>query len=77
MITCAEQFRVMAFAQLTYRESLRDIEVGLAAQKDKLYHMGFREPIKRSTLADVNALRPWRIYPLLRKRLDTAINERS
>ncbi len=46
-LMCAEQFCVMAFAQLTYRESLRDIEVCLAAQKDKLCHMGFREPIKQ------------------------------
>jgi hypothetical protein len=60
--SCAEQFRVMAFAQLTFRESLRDIEVCLAAQTTKLYHMGFREPIKRSTLADANENRDWRIY---------------
>ena len=44
-LTCAEQFRVMAFAQLTYRESLRDIEVCLSAQTNKLYHMGIREPV--------------------------------
>lgn len=49
-LTFAEQFRIMAFAQLTYRESLRDIEVCLAAQSAKLYHMGFRQEIKRSTL---------------------------
>jgi transposase len=61
-LSCAEQFRVMAFAQLTFRESLRDIEVCLAAQSTKLYHMGFREPIKRSTLADANESRDWRIY---------------
>jgi hypothetical protein len=61
-LSCAEQFRVMAFAQLTYRESLRDIEVCLSAQAAKLYHMGFREPIKRSTLADANEARDWRIY---------------
>jgi hypothetical protein len=61
-LSCAEQFRVMAFAQLTFRESLRDIEVCLAAQVAKLYHMGFREPIKRSTLADANERRDWRIY---------------
>jgi len=70
-LTCAEQFRVMAFAQLTYWESLRDIEVCLAAQKDKLYHMGFREPVKRSTLADANELRPWRIYADFASRLIT------
>jgi hypothetical protein len=51
-MTCAEQFRVMAFAQLTYRESLRDIEVSLSVQAAKLYHMRFRELIRRSTLTD-------------------------
>ena len=61
-MTCAEQFRVMAFAQLTYRESLRDIEVGLSAQSAKLYHMGFRQEIKRSTLADASKTRDWRIH---------------
>lgn len=61
-LSCAEQFRVMAFARLTYRESLRDIEVCLLAQAAKLYHMGFREPIKRSTLADANEARDWHIY---------------
>jgi hypothetical protein len=61
-LTCAEQFRIMAFAQLTYRESLRDIEVCLAAQQAKLYHMGIREPVARSTLAKANELRDWRIY---------------
>jgi len=61
-LTCAEQFRAMAFAQLTYRESLRDIEACLLAQAAKLYHMGFREPIRRSTLADANESRDWRIY---------------
>ena len=59
---CTEQFRVMAFAQLTYRESLRDIEVCLSAQAAKLYHMGFRHEIKRSTLADANETRDWRIH---------------
>jgi Domain of unknown function (DUF4372)/Transposase DDE domain len=61
-MTCADQFRVMAFAQLTYRESLRDIEVCLSAQAAKLYHMGFRHEIKRSTLADANETRDWRIH---------------
>jgi len=61
-LSCAEQFRVLAFAQLTYRESLRDIEACLSAQASKLYHMGFREPIRRSTLADANERRDWRIY---------------
>src|SRR5271157_1502120 len=61
-LSCAEHFRVMAFAQLTYRESLRDIEACLSAQTAKLYHMGFREPIRRSTLAEANEARDWRIY---------------
>ena len=61
-LRCAEQFRVMAFAQLTYRESLRDIEACLSAQAAKLYHMGFQEPVRRSTLADANEARDWRIY---------------
>jgi len=68
-LTCAEQFRIMAFAQLTYRESLRDIEVCLGAQAGKLYHMGFREPVKRSTLADANESRDWRIYADFGQRL--------
>jgi hypothetical protein len=61
-LSCAEQFRVMAFAQLTYRESLRDIEVCLSAHATKLYHMGIHEPVARSTLADANETRDWRIY---------------
>jgi len=61
-LACTEQFRAMAFAQLTYRESLRDIEVCLSAQAAKRYHMGFRHEIKRSTLADANESRDWRIY---------------
>ena len=61
-MTCADQFRVMAFAQLTYRESLRDIEVCLSVQSSKLYHMGFRQEIKRSTLSDANEARDWRIH---------------
>jgi hypothetical protein len=52
----------MAFAQLTYRESLRDIEACLSAHAAKLYHMGFRSPVSRSTLADANERRDWRIY---------------
>ena len=68
-LSCAEQFRVMAFAQLTYRESLRDIEVCLSAQAAKLYHMGFREPIRRSTLADANESRDWRIHADFAQRL--------
>ena len=61
-LRCAEHFRIMAFAQLTYRESLRDIEVCLSAQAGKLYHMGFRQPSRRSTLADANERLDWRIY---------------
>ena len=61
-LACTDQFRVMAFAQLTYRESLRDIEACLSAQAAKLYHMGFRHEIKRSTLADANETRDWRIH---------------
>ena len=68
-LTCAEQYRAMAFAQLTYRESLRDIEACLTAQQAKLYHMGFREPVHRSTLADANELRDWRIYAEFAQRL--------
>ena len=68
-LSCAEQFRVMAFAQLTYRESLRDIETCLAAQASKLYHMGFREPVRRATLADANEARDWRIYAEFAQRL--------
>jgi hypothetical protein len=68
-LTCADQFRVMAFAQLTYRESLRDIEVCLSAQVAKLYHMGLRQEIKRSTLADANEARDWRIHAEFAQRL--------
>jgi hypothetical protein len=60
--TCADQFRCMAFAQLTFRESLRDIEACLSAQATKLYHRGLRAAISRSTLADANESRDWRIY---------------
>jgi hypothetical protein len=61
-MTCAEQFRVMAFAQLTWRESLRDIEATLAANSSKLYAMGLRHSVRRSTLADANEARDWRIW---------------
>jgi hypothetical protein len=61
-LRCSEQFRVMAFAQITYRESLRDIEACLGAQPSKLYGMGLREPVARSTLADENEARDWRIW---------------
>lgn len=61
--TCWDQFLALAFAQLTYRESLRDIEACLGAVPEKLYHMGFRcGPISRSTLADANETRDWRIF---------------
>jgi hypothetical protein len=60
--SCWDQFLCMAFAQLTYRESLRDIEVCLRAWQEKLYHMGIRSPISRSTLAYTNENREWRIY---------------
>ncbi len=70
-LSCAEQWRVMAFAQLTYRESLRDIEACLLAQAGKLYHMGLRSPVSRSTLADANERRDWRIYADLAQRLIT------
>jgi len=61
-LTCAEQFRVLAFAQLTWRESLRDVEATLGANADKLYAMGLRNRVRRSTLADANELRDWRIW---------------
>src|SRR5262249_36997288 len=60
--SCFDQFLCMAFAQLTYRESLRDIETCLRALHKKLYHAGFRGTIARSTLADANEHRDWRIY---------------
>jgi hypothetical protein len=61
-LPCTEQFRVMAFAQMTWRESLRDIEACLSAQSAKLYHMGLRKAVARSTLADANESRDWRIW---------------
>src|SRR6266436_9606011 len=60
--SCLDQFLCMAFAQLTYRESLRDVEACLRAQSSKLYHLGFRARIARNTLANANATRDWRIY---------------
>lgn len=60
--SCLDQFLCMAFAQLTYRESLRDIEACLRAQPTKLYHMGLRGNVSRSALADANEWRDWRIY---------------
>lgn len=61
-LNCAEQFRIMAFAQLTWRESLRDIEVTLGANSKKLYAMGFSNPVRKSTLADANEVRDWRVW---------------
>jgi len=60
--SCWEQYLCLAFAQLTYRESLRDIEACLCAAGAKLYHMGFRSQVRRNTLANANARRDWRIY---------------
>ena len=61
--SCRDQFRCYAFAQLTWRESLRDIEACLNIQSSKLYHLGFRCPrIARNTMANANAVRDWRIY---------------
>lgn len=60
--SCLDQYLCMAFAQLTYRESLRDIEACLRAQQRKLYHMGIKSRVSRSTLADANESRDWRIY---------------
>ena len=60
--SCLDQYLVMAFAQLTYRESLRDIETCLRSLKPKLYHTGIRGNVSRSTLADANEKRDWRIF---------------
>ena len=68
-LSCTAQYQVMAFAQITYRESLRDIEACLSAQSAKLYHMGFRGPVRRSTLSDANEARDWRIYAEFAQRL--------
>ena len=66
---CWEQFLAMSFAQMTYRESLDDLEVCLRSRPDQLYHMGFRSTIAHSTLADANRTRDWRIYADLAQRL--------
>ena len=68
-LPCTAQYQAMAFAQITYRESLRDIEASLSAQSAKLYHMGFRQPVRRSTLAEANEARDWRIYAEFAQRL--------
>ncbi len=60
--SCLDHFLCMAFAQLTFRESLRDIETCLRAQQPKLYHLGIRGTVARNTLANANAVRDWRIY---------------
>ena len=68
-LSCADLFRILAFSQLTWRESLRDIEVCLAANQAKLFHMGLAQPLARSTLADALNIRDWRIYQALAQRL--------
>lgn len=60
--TCQDHFRVLAFAQLSHRESLRDIEICLRAMRSKLYHMGIRSPVSRNNLSNANEVRDWRIY---------------
>ena len=67
--SCLDQYLCMAFAQLTYRESLRDIESSLRAQAAKLYHLGIRSNVSRNTLANANATRDWRIYASFAERL--------
>jgi hypothetical protein len=69
--SCWDQFLCMAFAQLTYRESLRDIEACLRAQQSKLYHLGIRGQVSRNTLAHANSVRDWRIYADLAQVLIT------
>lgn len=66
---CRQQFICMAFAQLTWREGLRDIETCLNARPETLYHLGFREPVSRSTLADANGARDWRLWEDLARGL--------
>jgi hypothetical protein len=67
--SCLDQYLCMAFARLTYRESLRDIESSLRAQAAKLYHLGIRGNVSRNTLANANATRDWRIYASFAERL--------
>ena len=67
--SCLDQYLCMAFAQLTFRESLRDIESSLRAQSAKLYHLGIRGNVSRNTLANANATRDWRIYASFAERL--------
>ncbi|WPL15677.1 hypothetical protein Thiowin_00586 [Thiorhodovibrio winogradskyi] len=78
--SCLDQFLRMMFAQLTYRESLRDIETTLRAHSSKLYHMGIRGGISRNTIANANQVRNWRIYSKFTRTLiqiarDLYINE--
>src|SRR5271155_5066398 len=68
---CWDQFLAMAFAQITYRESLADIEVCLRSRRDQLYRLGFRSTVAHSTLADANSSRDWRIYAGLAQSLIT------
>ncbi len=68
-LPCTEHFHALAFAQLTYRESLRDIEACLSALSSKLYHMGIRSPIKRSALAGTNERRDLQIYAEFAQRV--------
>jgi hypothetical protein len=68
-LSCRDQYLAMSFAQLTYRESLRDIEACLGAVPDKLYHLGIRGSVARSTLADANEKRDWRIFADFAQRL--------
>jgi hypothetical protein len=67
--SCWDQFLAMSFAQITYRESLSDIEVCLRSRQDQLYRMGFRSRVAHSTLADANGSRDWRIYQALAQGL--------
>ena len=74
-LTCWEQFLALAFGQLTFRKSLRDIVVCLTAHREKLYHLGFRSVLRRSTLADANESRDWRIWESFAGRLITQARE--
>src|SRR3954447_15250182 len=79
--SCWSQFVCLAFAQLTWREGLRDIEACLNSRRDQLYHLGLSGPVHRSTLADANEQRDWRIYAdlaqvLLRKARQLYANDR-
>ena len=76
-LACTEYFRVLAFAQLTYRESLRDIEAVLSAQSVKLYHMGIRGPVRRSTLADASERRDAQFSPRFRRQTARCQRARS